>query len=143
MVISRLWFSNRAAVFSNLLPGDGCLRKCRHLGAGCRREWRRPAQARILVVEVRQVPVERHEAVAPDKAEQLLANESAVEAKQEGFNAGLNTNIDVLDAQRDLFRAQRDHLRSRYDYILNRLALEAVVGDLRRDDIVQVNSWLQ
>lgn len=78
---------------------------------------------------------------ALDKA--VLANESAVEAKQEGFNAGLNTNIDVLDAQRDLFRAQRDHLRSRYDYILNRLALEAVVGDLRRDDIVQVNSWLQ
>lgn len=78
---------------------------------------------------------------ALDKA--VLANESAVEAKQEGFDAGLNTNIDVLDAQRDLFRAQRDHLRSRYDYILNRLALEAVVGDLRRDDIVQVNSWLQ
>jgi len=78
---------------------------------------------------------------ALDKA--VLASESAVEAKQEGFDAGLNTNIDVLDAQRDLFRAQRDHLRSRYDYILNRLALEAVVGDLRRDDIVQVNSWLQ
>lgn len=78
---------------------------------------------------------------ALDKA--VLANKSAVEAKQEGFNAGLNTNIDVLDAQRDLFRAQRDHLRSRYDYILNRLALEAVVGDLQKDDIVQVNGWLQ
>lgn len=78
---------------------------------------------------------------ALDKA--VLANKSAVEAKQEGFDAGLNTNIDVLDAQRDLFRAQRDHLRSRYDYILNRLTLEAVVGDLEKDDLIQVNSWLQ
>lgn len=78
---------------------------------------------------------------ALDKA--VLANKSAVEAKQDGFDAGLNTNIDVLDAQRDLFRAQRDHLRSRYDYIINRLALEAVVGDLHKDDIEQVNSWLQ
>ncbi len=73
----------------------------------------------------------------------VLASESAVEAKQDGFEVGLNTNIDVLDAQRDLFRAQRDHLRSRYDYILNRLSLEAVVGDLDRDDLIQVNIWLQ
>ena len=73
----------------------------------------------------------------------VLASESAVEAKQEGFNAGLNTNIDVLDAQRDLFRAQRDHLGRRYDYILNRLNLEAVVGDLNKEDLIQVNIWLQ
>jgi outer membrane protein len=73
----------------------------------------------------------------------VRANESAVEAKQEGFDAGLETNIDVLNAQRDLFRAQRDLLQSRYDYIENRLQLEAVVGDLHKDDIAQVNSWLQ
>ena len=73
----------------------------------------------------------------------VLASESALEAKQEGFEAGLNTNIDVLDAQRDLFRAQRDYLRSRYDYILNRLDLEQVVGDLNKEDIIQVNTWLQ
>ena len=78
---------------------------------------------------------------ALDKA--VLASQSAVEAKQDGFDAGLNTNIDVLDAQRDLFRAQRDHLLSRYDFIRERLDLEAIVGDLKKDDIVQVNSWLQ
>jgi len=73
----------------------------------------------------------------------VLASENAVQAKQDGFEAGLSTNIDVLDAQRDLFRAQRDHLRSRYDYILNRLDLEAVVGDLDKKDLIQVNIWLQ
>lgn len=73
----------------------------------------------------------------------VVAGESALEAKQEGFDAGLTTNIDVLDAQRDLFRAQRDYLQSRYDYILNRLDLEQVIGDLTKEDIVQVNAWLQ
>lgn len=73
----------------------------------------------------------------------VIASESALESKQEGFDVGLNTNIDVLDAQRDLFRAQRDYLRSRYDYILNRLELEQAVGDLDEEDIVQVNAWLQ
>lgn len=76
-------------------------------------------------------------------AQAVVAGESALEAKQEGFDVGLNTNIDVLDAQRDLFRAQRDYLQSRYDYIVNRLELERVVGDLDQDDIVQVNTWLQ
>ena len=73
----------------------------------------------------------------------MLAGERAFESKQEGFKAGLETNIDVLNAQRDLFRAQRDYLRSRYDYILNRLELEQVVGDLSKEDIAQINNWLQ
>ena len=73
----------------------------------------------------------------------VIASEKAFESKQESFKAGLETNIDVLNAQRDLFRAQRDYLRSRYDYILNRLDLEQVVGDLNKEDIVQVNNWLQ
>lgn len=103
---------------------------------GARRSAEQIARSAFLNTITRIKQVE-----ALDKA--VLANKSAVEAKQEGFDAGLNTNIDVLDAQRDLFRAQRDHLQSRYDYILNRLDLEAVVGDLHKDDIVQVNGWLQ
>lgn len=73
----------------------------------------------------------------------VTASEQAFASKQEGFKAGLETNIDVLNAQRDLFRAQRDYFRSRYDYILNRLDLEQVVGDLNKEDIIQVNNWLQ
>ena len=101
-----------------------------------RREAERIARVAFLNTTTRIRQVE-----AFDKA--VLASESAVESKQEGFEAGLNTNIDVLDAQRDLFRAQRDHLRSRYDYILNRLDLEQVIGDLDEEDIIQVNTWLK
>ena len=72
----------------------------------------------------------------------ITAGESALEAKEEGFNAGLTTNLDVLDAQRDLSRSRTDYLRARYDYIISVLELERAVGDLNEDDIRRVNGWL-
>ena len=73
----------------------------------------------------------------------VIASESAVEARTEGYQAGINTNIDVLDAQRDLFRAQRDHLRSRYDYVLNILRLKQAAGTLSENDLIAGSRWLQ
>lgn len=72
----------------------------------------------------------------------ITAGESALEAKEEGFNAGLTTNLDVLDAQRDLSRSRTDYLRARYDYIISVLELERAVGDLDEEDLKRVNAWL-
>lgn len=72
----------------------------------------------------------------------IRAGESALEAKEEGFNAGLTTNLDVLDAQRDLSQSRTDYLRARYTYILSVLELEGAVGDLDDEDIKRVNGWL-
>lgn len=73
----------------------------------------------------------------------VIAGESAVEAKNEGFSAGLITNLDVLDAQRDLFQAQRNYLRARYDFILSVLSLEQAAGQLDINDVRRVNTWLE
>jgi outer membrane protein len=73
----------------------------------------------------------------------VIASESAVEARTEGYQAGINTNIDVLDAQRDLFRAQRDYLRSRYDYVLNFLRLKQAAGNLSENDLIAGSRWLE
>ena len=73
----------------------------------------------------------------------VVAGESAVEAKNEGFAAGLITNLDVLDAQRDLFQASRNYLRARYDYILAVLSLEQAAGQLDEEDVARVNNWLE
>ncbi|GJL83515.1 MAG: outer membrane protein TolC [marine bacterium B5-7] len=73
----------------------------------------------------------------------VIASESAVEAKEEGYAAGLITNLDVLDAQRDLYQAQLDYLRARYDYILSVLRLEQASGLLDETDVARVNSWLR
>ncbi len=72
----------------------------------------------------------------------VTAGESALQAKEEGFSAGLTTNLDVLDAQRDLSRSRTDALRARYDYILAVLELEMSAGQLDEEDIQHVNGWL-
>ena len=79
-----------------------------------------------------------------DAYEQAVrASGKALEAKQEGFKAGANSNLDVLDAQRDLFLARRDLLQSRYRYILNLLKLENLVGRTDATVIERINSWLE
>ncbi len=75
--------------------------------------------------------------------EAVKAGSNALKAKEEGFSAGLTTNLDVLDAQRDLSRSRTDYLVARYNFILSVLRLENVVGELDEDDIRKVNSWLQ
>ena len=75
-------------------------------------------------------------------AEAVQASVGALRAKEAGFAAGLNTNIEVLDAQRALFSAERDYLKERYDYVLEILQLEALIGNLDSDDLRRVNAWL-
>jgi len=79
--------------------------------------------------------------IALDQA--VTASESALEARREGFEAGIFPNLDVLDAQRDLFRARRDYLGARYGYILSRLRLQEITGSLDEDDLRLVNTWLR
>ncbi len=75
-------------------------------------------------------------------AEAVIAGENALQAKEEGFTAGLTTNIDVLDAQRDLTISSTDYLRAKYNFILSLLDLEQAVGDLGEEDILRINEWL-
>jgi outer membrane protein len=75
-------------------------------------------------------------------SEAIRAGTSALKAKEEGFSAGLTTNIDVLDAQRDLSRSQTDYLGARYSFILSVLQLEQAIGDLDENDVKRVNGWL-
>lgn len=73
----------------------------------------------------------------------VTASESALQAKSEGFKAGVNTLLDVLDANRELYRAKRDHARARYGYALSWLRLKQNAGTLSEDDVAHVNGWLQ
>ena len=63
--------------------------------------------------------------------------------KKIGFEAGINSNIDVLNAQRDLFSSRRDYAQSRYGYLLNLLKLQEAVGTLTIKDLEKINSWLE
>ncbi len=73
----------------------------------------------------------------------VVASESAVEAKTQGFAAGINTNLNVLDATRDLYRAKRDLSSARHDYLLSLLRLKQAAGTLGESDVAQINNWLE
>ncbi len=73
----------------------------------------------------------------------VIAQQSALEAKSEGYKAGLNTVLPVLDTQRDLYLARRDYSQSRYDYLINRLKLKQAAGTLSEADLAVIAAALQ
>jgi outer membrane protein len=73
----------------------------------------------------------------------VKAGKSTVEAKREGFKAGVNTNVEVLDAVRDLYGSERNYITAKYQFILSTLQLKQVAGKLEEVDLETVNSWLE
>lgn len=65
----------------------------------------------------------------------VLAQESALQARIEGFRSGVYNLVAVLDANRLFYSARRDYLQARYDYLVNRLKLKQSVGSLSRGDL--------
>jgi outer membrane protein len=76
-------------------------------------------------------------------AQGVISSESSRELKLEGFKAGLDTLLQVLDAERDLYAARRDSAKARYDFLLNRLRLKQAVGTLNEADLAAINSLVQ
>lgn len=73
----------------------------------------------------------------------VTSSKTALEATEAGLEVGTRTQVDVLDAQRELFRAERDHARARYDYIIESLRLKQAAGTLAPTDVEQINGWLK
>lgn len=72
----------------------------------------------------------------------VTSNESALLGTRKGFEAGMRSNVDVLNAQQQLFSAKRDLAKARYTLIINRIKLKSAVGLLSEADLEQVNGWL-
>ena len=72
----------------------------------------------------------------------VVAQQSALKTKLEGYKSGLNTLLPVLDAQSDLYLAKRDYLQSRYDYLIDGLRLNQAVGTLSEADVAYVATQL-
>jgi protease secretion system outer membrane protein len=80
---------------------------------------------------------------------QIRAYEQAVKSGEiafigtkKGFDAGMRSNMDVLNAEYKLLSSRRDLAKSRYQYILNQLVLKQSAGTLAQRDVDEVNGWL-
>jgi len=67
------------------------------------------------------------------------ANEGLVQAKSTAYESGLTSNLEVLDAERDLFFARSEYALARYEYIKNILGLKRAAGILSDRDIQEIN----
>jgi len=72
----------------------------------------------------------------------IVSARSSLESTQAGLEVGTRTQVDVLNAQRQLFQAEFDYLSSRYNYIINGVLLHQATSTLSRDVLAKGNEWL-
>ncbi|NEV60898.1 TolC family outer membrane protein [Thiorhodococcus minor] len=72
----------------------------------------------------------------------IVSARSALESTQAGLEVGTRTQVDVLNAQRNLFQAEFDYLSARYDYFINGVKLHQATSTLTRDILAKGNAWL-
>jgi len=91
---------------------------------------------RTLVIGVRQAFVATLSALSQAKALGTAERSQAlsVRANQRGFEVGIKTNADVLEAQGKLFEARRDLSRARHDAWASYFKLRALSGALSDAD---------
>ena len=71
------------------------------------------------------------------------SSQSALDSNNLGYQVGVRTNIDVLNAQQQLYSTQRDLARARYDVLLNGLRLKSAAGTLTENDLAGINMLTQ
>lgn len=72
----------------------------------------------------------------------LTSSRSQLESTQLGYEVGVRTSVDVLNAQQQFYTAQRDLLQARYNYLLSVLQLKAATGLIDEADLADVSQRL-
>ena len=72
----------------------------------------------------------------------LESSRLALQATEAGFNVGTRTTIDVLTSRNNLLTAEQNYASSRYNYITSLITLKTATGELTREDLQLINSWL-
>jgi len=70
------------------------------------------------------------------------SSDQAVFSNQKGYQAGIRTQIDILNAQQQRVNVRRDLAQARYMYLMARVRLQGLVGSLNEEEINLINSWL-
>jgi len=96
---------------------------------------------------LRKVESLKNQAASLDKVVEALgkseeASRIALEIREEAFKLGLETNFNVIDAQREFFETSLGANRVRYEALLLGLQLEQLGGSLDIEDLKRVNQIL-
>ncbi|HQM86424.1 MAG TPA: TolC family outer membrane protein, partial [Methylotenera sp.] len=72
----------------------------------------------------------------------LISSQGQVDSTQLGYEVGVRTSVDVLNAQQQLFSAKRDLLQARYNYLVNIIRLKTTSGIVTEADLADINQQL-
>jgi len=72
----------------------------------------------------------------------LSSSQSQVDSTKVGYEVGVRTSVDVLNAQQQFFGAKRDLLQARYNYLVNIIRLKAASGVVSETDLADINRQL-
>ncbi|MDA8364810.1 MAG: TolC family outer membrane protein [Gammaproteobacteria bacterium] len=72
----------------------------------------------------------------------LAASKKALESTELGYRTGVNTGLDVLNAQQNLFSVENDLSQAKYTYLMSKLELKDAVGTLSESDLISINRLL-
>lgn len=113
--------------------------------------WNREKALEDVEVARRQTELETQRAylnlstsIAQVKAleQALVSSQSQVDSTKLGYEVGVRTSVDVLNAQQQLFTAKRDLLQARYNYLVNIIRLKAASGIVAEPDLADINQQL-
>lgn len=102
------------------------------------------AARRQVALETQRAYLNLNTSIAQVKAyEQALnSSQSQLDSTKLGYEVGVRTSVDVLNAQQQLFSAKRDLLQARYDYLVNIIRLKAASGVVADVDLADINQQL-
>jgi outer membrane protein len=73
----------------------------------------------------------------------LVSSQSALDSNKLGFEVGVRTNIDVLNAQSQYYSTRQQLVKSRLDTLAAMLKLKYAAGTLGEADLAAINSLLE
>ena len=72
----------------------------------------------------------------------LVSSQSQLDSTKLGYEVGVRTSVDVLNAQQQLYSAKRDLLQARYAYLVNIIRLKTAAGLVSEPDLQEINQQL-
>ncbi len=72
----------------------------------------------------------------------LISSQSQLDSTKLGYEVGVRTSVDVLNAQQQLFAAKRELLQARYNYLVNIIRLKSASGLVTEVDLQEINQQL-
>lgn len=86
--------------------------------------------------------IERGEVLISALREAVKSNDAFLEAAEEGFKVGLKDLLEVFSARSNQVNARKNLIEALHNQVLNKLRLEATLGDLTEQDLMEFDQLL-